>query len=427
MPTLARTSRVRPWERNGSSIARPSASATTSRLLDGGADRQQHGELVAADAGHEVGAGHGGLQARADLAQQAVARGVAERVVELLEVVEVDQQQRELGLDRAGRGRGLVELGEQLAAVGQARQRVVHGVVLALGDERAQLVLELAAVGRVTHVEHEALDAVVVQAVGRDDVEVAVAALAVGEAQRQVAGVLGLPVGGVEVAVERGPVVRVDEVMQASADDVVGRVAEDVADRLRLPADALVGADDRDDVGGVLDDRIELALGDLRGAQRGQQGLAHQRDQRHRDGAGDVALELRDTAAVVGGEHGGHPQPPASERAQRAAVDAAEHEAEQRQERVAAGDGHDRVDDQRLERLEREREAPAAVPHHPVSRQRERRQRDTASRVATGASAASTAGTARTAPTTPMPRNSRRNRLNGDLRESEGTAGHLVH
>ena len=72
-------------------------------LLDGGAGRQQDGELVAADAGHQVGAGHAGLQPRADLAQEPVTRLMAERVVELLEVVEVDQQQRELALGGARR------------------------------------------------------------------------------------------------------------------------------------------------------------------------------------------------------------------------------------------------------------------------------------------------------------------------------------
>ena len=111
-------------------------------------------------------------------------------------------------------------------------------VVLALGGERAQLVLELAAVGRVAHVEHEAVDARVVQAVGGDDVEVAVAAVAVGEAQRQGAAVLGVAVGVGEVAVERGAVVGVDEVVHAGADDRVGLVAEHAADRLGLPAHA---------------------------------------------------------------------------------------------------------------------------------------------------------------------------------------------
>ena len=125
MPTLARTSSVRPWKRNGSSIARASAAGDLLGLLDRGAGRQQDGELVAADAGHELGAGHAGLQARADLAQQPVAGLVAERVVELLEVVEVDQQQRELGLGGARGGGRLLEAGEQPAAVGEAGQRVV--------------------------------------------------------------------------------------------------------------------------------------------------------------------------------------------------------------------------------------------------------------------------------------------------------------
>ena len=106
-----------------------------------------------------------------------VAGLVAERVVELLEVVEVDQQQRQLGLRLARSLRGVLQAREQPAPVRQPRQRVVIGVVLTLGGELAQLELELAAVGRVAHVEHVAGDGRVVQAVGRDDVEMAVAAL----------------------------------------------------------------------------------------------------------------------------------------------------------------------------------------------------------------------------------------------------------
>ena len=281
--------------------------------FDGGVERHQDGELVAADAGHELGLGGAGLQARADLAQEPVAGVVAERVVELLEVVEVDQQQRELGLGGARGGRGLVEAGEQLAAVGETRQRIVQGVVLALGGEGTQLVLEPAAVGRVAHVEHEALDARVVQAVGGDDVEVAVPARAVGEAQGQRAAVLGVAVGVGEVAVERGAVVRVDEVVHAGADDRVGGVAEHAADRLRLPAHAVVGADDGDDVGGVLDDRVQAALDDLRGLQRDEQRLGEHRRERHGGGAGEVGLELLVAAAGVRAEQRGHPQDVAGE------------------------------------------------------------------------------------------------------------------
>ncbi len=43
-------------------------------LVDRGPGREQHGELVTADAGHELGAGNGGLEPRPDLAQEPVAR-----------------------------------------------------------------------------------------------------------------------------------------------------------------------------------------------------------------------------------------------------------------------------------------------------------------------------------------------------------------
>src|SRR4051794_41980407 len=84
--------------------------------------------------------------------------------------------------------------------------------MLALGGERAQLGFELAAVARVAHVEHVAADARVVQAVGGDDVEVAMTTVAVGEPQREVARAGVAPSEG---AVERGPVIGGHEVVQA--------------------------------------------------------------------------------------------------------------------------------------------------------------------------------------------------------------------
>jgi hypothetical protein len=63
--------------------------------LDGrplGQAGQQHGELVAALAGHGVGFAHAGDDAPGRLDQQAVAGLVAEGVVDFLEAVEVDEQ-----------------------------------------------------------------------------------------------------------------------------------------------------------------------------------------------------------------------------------------------------------------------------------------------------------------------------------------------
>ena len=59
-----------------------------------GQPAQQHRELVAAEARQRVAAPQRAAQPVGDLAQQPVAVVVAERVVDLLEAVEVDQQQR---------------------------------------------------------------------------------------------------------------------------------------------------------------------------------------------------------------------------------------------------------------------------------------------------------------------------------------------
>ena len=59
---------------------------------------EQHHELVAAQAGDDVALAQATGEARRDFLQQLVARLVAERVVDQLEAVEVDEQHRELTL-----------------------------------------------------------------------------------------------------------------------------------------------------------------------------------------------------------------------------------------------------------------------------------------------------------------------------------------
>ncbi len=62
------------------------------RLLAQFGPGQHHGELVAAQARHDVGLAHLAVQAVGDLLEQVVAHGVAEGVVDQLEIVEVDEQ-----------------------------------------------------------------------------------------------------------------------------------------------------------------------------------------------------------------------------------------------------------------------------------------------------------------------------------------------
>ena len=68
-------------------------------------------------------------QARRDRLQQPVAGLVTERVVHLLEAVEVDEQRRALGVAAAGPGEHLLDPVEDQRAVGQAGERVVQRLV----------------------------------------------------------------------------------------------------------------------------------------------------------------------------------------------------------------------------------------------------------------------------------------------------------
>ena len=92
----------------------------------------QNTELVAAQAGHEVLVAEGLGEPRPDGREEPVADVVTERVVDLLEVIEIHQHHREAPvvggrfLDR------LPQLEPEQQAVGEARQMVVERLVLVL-------------------------------------------------------------------------------------------------------------------------------------------------------------------------------------------------------------------------------------------------------------------------------------------------------
>ena len=67
-------------------------------------DLEQDGELVAAEAAHQVAVAHGAAQPAGERLQHAVADGVAERVVDHLEAVEVEEEHRQAGAAQAGGG-----------------------------------------------------------------------------------------------------------------------------------------------------------------------------------------------------------------------------------------------------------------------------------------------------------------------------------
>ncbi len=86
--------------------------------------RQDHPELVAAQPGDGLGLAHRFLEPGVDLAEDDVAVMMAEGVVDLLESIEVEQQQRETPALGARGDRPLQAIVQQ-GPIGQARQRVV--------------------------------------------------------------------------------------------------------------------------------------------------------------------------------------------------------------------------------------------------------------------------------------------------------------
>jgi hypothetical protein len=119
------------------------------RRVGRGAALEQDGELVAAEPrGGVAGREPLGQPPRAD-PQQLVAGGVAERVVDLAEVVEVDEHDGEPLLLRAARVDGVLEPVHEQRPVGEPGQPVV---------ERAarELLLQRDAVGDVARVDDDA-------------------------------------------------------------------------------------------------------------------------------------------------------------------------------------------------------------------------------------------------------------------------------
>ena len=84
-------------------------SAARDRARRGRVVGEQHGELVAAEPGDGVAARGGRSQPPAELHEQAVAVVVAERVVDLLELVEVHDEQGHALVAAAGLGERLLQ------------------------------------------------------------------------------------------------------------------------------------------------------------------------------------------------------------------------------------------------------------------------------------------------------------------------------
>ena len=95
MPMLALMRTLTASRTNGSSSLAIETPGDRRGVLDVGV-HDHHAELVAAHADEDVRAAQRARQPRAQLAEQLIAGRVAEGVVDLLEVVEVDEQEAEV-------------------------------------------------------------------------------------------------------------------------------------------------------------------------------------------------------------------------------------------------------------------------------------------------------------------------------------------
>ena len=87
--------------------------------------RQQHREFVTAKSCQCVGVAHLRKQSRSDLAQQSIAPFVPERIVDILEAVQVQHQERQRSRTVASRAECLLESVREQRAVWQSCQCVV--------------------------------------------------------------------------------------------------------------------------------------------------------------------------------------------------------------------------------------------------------------------------------------------------------------
>ncbi len=83
------------------------------------------GEFVAAEPGQYVGLAQQRFQSSRHFDQQRVAGGMAERIVDLLEAIEVQQENGERLLQAALPRRGFLDFLDQSGAVGQSGQRIM--------------------------------------------------------------------------------------------------------------------------------------------------------------------------------------------------------------------------------------------------------------------------------------------------------------
>ena len=193
----------------------------------------------------------------ADLAEHRVAGGVAEAVIDRLEVVEVDEHHADLGTAAARPEHRVLDAVGEERPVGEARHGVVERLV-------CELVLELLPLADVAPVEHDAADVLVLEEVGVLDLELEPRAVAMLQAAVDHVGLgasadVRLPDAREDLHQAR--LVRwSQQLRELGALDLVDPVAEHAGDRGALVGHRPVRVEHGDQVAGVRDERAEARL-----------------------------------------------------------------------------------------------------------------------------------------------------------------------
>ena len=245
---------------------------------------EQEGELVAAEARGGVARAHARCKPLRDLGEHLVAGRVPEAVVDRLEVVEVEEHDRDAAVLAAiARDRVAHALREQ-CAVGEPGDRVVEGLV-------RELLLEGLALAHVAAVEDDAADVLVVDEIRAVDLELLRRAVAVHERALHDMRLVPRHRSDVLQQLAHAPAIRdVDELRERPAGDLRRRIAEQPLDRRALVRDRPVRPDDGDQVARMAHERSEASLAAAPvnlfgegGALECQRHLGGERTQRHAD------------------------------------------------------------------------------------------------------------------------------------------------
>ncbi len=213
----------------------------------------QDAELVPAEPRHGVRGPTAGQEPLRRGDEQPVALGVAKAVVHLLEVVEVEEQHRDVPALPARERQRVADPVAEERAVGEPGQRVVEGLV-------QELLLEALAFADVADVEHDAANGRVLDQVGGDGLGL----------ERGPVGLAEPPLdGGREAGREAGvakeghgalPVLRHQERVHGEAEEALRIVAQHPGRRGAHEPDRPVGLDHENHVRRVLHEGAETGL-----------------------------------------------------------------------------------------------------------------------------------------------------------------------